>query len=277
MQSVFRIVLFLAVGYSILVTAACIWQRKMIYFPDREKPGAAQVHAVGLEFWPSQGDEYRGFVASDPPAESKGTVIVFHGNAGAAWHRNYYVHALVPLGFNVILAEYPGYGGRDGVPSEVNFAKDARRTIQLAYDIFGGPLYVWGESLGCGVAAAMASDSPVPAEGVVLVTPWDSLPDLAQSLYWYFPVRRLLRDKFDNVKNLQAFNKPVAVAIAEFDEIIPTKRSMRLYQSINAPKRLWRFETAGHNNWPTGPTENWWREVMRFISSADNPTRQSRK
>ena len=269
MQLVFRLFLFFVVGYSILVTAAFIWQRKMIYFPDRQKPSENQIHAVGLDFWPNNGDAYRGFVASEPPAQSKGTVIVFHGNAGAAWHRNYYMHALVPLGFNVVLAEYPGYGGRDGGPSENNFINDARITIRLVLEAHGGPLYLWGESLGCGVAAAIAADPPVQVEGVVLVTPWDSLPGLAQSLYWYFPVGWLLRDKFDNVKNLRSFNKPVAVAIAVFDEIIPTKSSLRLYESLNAPKRLWRFESAGHNNWPADPTEKWWREVMLFISSSE--------
>lgn len=255
------------------MAAGFVWQRKMIYFPDREKPTQDQIHAAGLRFWPDQDPgqdgDYHGLVATDPVAEAKGTIIVFHGNAGAAWHRNYYVHALAPLGFNVVLAEYPGYGGRDGVPSEKNFVNDARSTIQLAHDTFGGRLYLWGESLGCGVAAAIAADPPVPVDGVVLVTPWDSLPDLAQDLYWYVPVRWMLRDKFNNVKNLQSFHKPVAVAIAAIDEIIPTKRSLRLYESIRTPKHLWRFENAGHNNWPTGPTEKWWREVMQFVSSAE--------
>ena len=158
MQFVFRTFLFFVVGYSILVTAAFIWQRKMIYFPDREKPMESEVHAVGLRFWPNNSDVYRGFIAADPPAESKGTVIVFHGNAGGAWHRNYYVHALVPLGFNVVLAEYPGYGGRGGDPSESNFVNDARTTIRLARETHGGPLYLWGESLGCGLELFLVTE-----------------------------------------------------------------------------------------------------------------------
>lgn len=278
MPLLLRLFVFFAVGYSILMAAGFVWQRKMIYLPDREKPAQDHIQVVGLRFWPDQypdqQEDYRGLVATDPVAEAKGTIIVFHGNAGAAWHRNYYVHALVPLGFNVVLAEYPGYGGRDGVPSEGNFVNDARTTIQLAHDTFGGRLYLWGESLGCGVAAAIAANPPVPVDGVVLVTPWDSLPDLAQSLYWYFPVRWMLRDKFDNVKNLRSFHKPVAVAIAAFDEIIPTKSSLRLYESIRTPKRLWRFENAGHNNWPTDPAEKWWREIMQFVSSAGKEKRK---
>jgi len=267
MQSAFRIIFLLTLCYGLLVTALFFYQRKMIYFPHRVKPQAHVVVPAGLRFWPGQGDDYRGFVPERPPADPVGTVIVFHGNAGAAWHRNYYVHALVPLGFNVILAEYPGYGGRGGVPSEQSLVNDARQTVRLVYDRFGGPVYLWGESLGSGVAAAVAGSSPVPVDGVVLLTPWDSLPDLAQHMYWYLPVRLLLRDRYDNVKNLNGFEKPVAVVMAAHDEIIPARRTMRLYQSLSGPKRLWRFEYAGHNDWPVSPAEKWWNEVMRFVSS----------
>jgi pimeloyl-ACP methyl ester carboxylesterase len=177
------------------------------------------------------------------------------------------VHALAPLGFNVILAEYPGYGGRRGVPSEDSLVEDARQTVRLAFGEFGSPLYLWGESLGCGVAAALAGDSSVPVDGLVLVTPWDSLTELARSLYWYMPVRLLLLDRFDSVKNLQDFKRPVAVVMALQDEIIPAARTLRLYEALNQPKHLWKFPAAGHNSWPTGPDEQWWGEVVQFVSS----------
>jgi alpha-beta hydrolase superfamily lysophospholipase len=128
-------------------------------------------------------------------------------------------------------------------------------------------VFLLGESLGSGVAAAVAADSSLPVEGVVLITPWDSLPDVAQTLYWHLPIRWLVRDKYDNIRALQAFSKPVAVALAEGDEIIPQKRSLRLYEALAAPKRLWVFKGAGHNSWPAGPNEAWWREVMDFVSA----------
>ncbi|MBU2645169.1 hypothetical protein KKI24_10705 [bacterium] len=101
---------------------------------------------------------------------------------------------------------------------------------------------------------------------MILITPWDSLPDLAQSLYWYLPVKWLARDRFDSVRNLKSFTGKTAVLIAEKDEIIPPKHSMRLYESISVPKRLWEFENAGHNSWPSMPDESWWQEVMLFIA-----------
>ena len=277
---IFRFGLILVIGYVCLVVLVFIMQRKMLYFPDREKPKSNQIKALGLDYWPGKGKGYRGFVAIQPDSsispglektadfrKVRGTIIVFHGNAGAAWHRDYYVNALKPLGYHVLLTEYPGYGGRTGSPSETSFIKDAHQTIRLAHEAFGGPLYLWGESLGCGIVAAVADSSPVPVDGICLITPWDSLPDLAQSIYWYFPVRLLIKDRYDNVANLASYQGPVAIVMATLDNIIPNKRTLRLYKQIKSPKRLWRFKDAGHNDWPTEHNAKWWREVMMFIAS----------
>ena len=177
------------------------------------------------------------------------------------------MNALTPLGYHVVLAEYPGYGGRSGSPSEANFRNDALETIRRAHAALGGPLFLWGESLGCGVAAGVVASSPVPVTGIVLITPWDSLPNLAQSIYWYLPVRMLLYDQFDNGTSLSAFKGPIAVAMADLDTIIPNKHTLRLHEQLPPFKKLWRFDQAGHNDWPTDPGEQWWSEVIRFVTS----------
>jgi alpha-beta hydrolase superfamily lysophospholipase len=264
---VLRLLLYIVIGYSALVVAAYLWQRRMLYFPDCSRPSENDCRAVGLRFWPRSGDGYRGFSGIAPPAGTRGLVTVFHGNAGAAWNRAYYVHALGPLGYRVVVAEYPGYGGRGGQRGERPFVEDAKETVRRAHEAFGGPVFLWGESLGCGVASAVAADPPVPIAGVVMLTPWDSLPDVAQTLYWYFPARWLLRDRYDNVRNMRSYAQPVAVVVAERDEIIPKKRSMRLYDALAGPKQLWVLEGAGHNSWPTGSNEAWWRAVMDFVAS----------
>jgi len=266
MNAALRLLFYGAIAYGVLVGAAYLLQRRMLYFPDRSKPSERQVRAVGLRFWPDAGDGYRGFIGVAPPTRTTGVVIVFHGNAGGAWDRSYYVHALGALGYRVVLAEYPGYGGRAGKEGERLFVEDAGETVRRAHDAFGGPVFLWGESLGCGVASAIAADPPVPVAGVVMITPWDSLPNVAQKLYWYFPARWLVHDQYDNVRNVQSYAQPVAVVLAEHDEIIPPTSSMRLYESLTAPKRLWVLIGAGHNSWPAGPKEAWWREAMDFVS-----------
>lgn len=270
MPALIRLGFYCIIGYGLLVLTVYLLQRKMLYFPDRQRPPEAYLKSLNLLPWPDGKARFTGYTGARTPGKVRGTVIAFHGNAGSAWQRVYFNEALEPMGFRVILAEYPGYGGRGGKTSESSFVADALALIRQAHQLYGGPLYLLGESLGCGVVAAAAADTAVPVAGLILITPWDSLPDLAQSLYWYLPARYLTRDRYDSVANLNTFDRPVAVAIAEADEVVPNKHSLRLYESISAPKRLWRFRGAGHNSWPTNPGDRWWHEAVEFVTTGKN-------
>lgn len=260
-----RLAVVAATGYLALVLLLFLMQRRMLYLPDSSEPAGAFLQQQGLAYWSNANSDYRALIGDDPPASPRGTVVVFHGNAGAAWHRYPYVHALQPRGFRVLLAEYPGYGGRAGQPDQPTLVADARETVRQVQAQFEGPVYLWGESLGSGVVAAVVADAGISAAGVVLITPWDSLARLAQTHYPYVPARWLIRDRFDNVKNLGSFHNPVAVAIANEDRIVPKHHSMRLYNSLPSPKALWEFD-SGHNDWPISPDHPWWSEVADFVA-----------
>ena len=264
-----RYAAYLAIGYALLVLVVFMLQRSLLYHPDKGRPDEAYLATLGLSFWP-QANEYKGLASITAPDTAIGTVMVFHGNAGSAWHRDYYVKALEPMGYRVILAEYPAYGGREGVLNQENIVQDAKETINTARIEFGGPIFLIGESMGCAVAAAVAADPSQTISGLVLVTPWDSLSALAQTHYWYLPAALLVRDRFDSVTYLKSYNRPVAVAMAERDRVVPNKHTLALYDALTAPKKLWRFENAGHNDWPIHPSAPWWNEAMTFIT-ATNP------
>ncbi len=263
-----KILFYLAIAYVMLIALAFVFQRHLLYYPVNETLTQDRASSMNLRFWHGPDDGFRGFLGTPESQSPRGLVIVFHGNAGTAWNRVYYVRALCRLGYTVLLAEYPGYGGRKGKPSEESLVSDAIQTVKLAYSQFGKPIYLWGESLGCGVVAEVVERSSLPISGVVMLTPWDSLPRLAQTIYWYLPIRWLIRDKYDNVSNLSSFNGPVAVLIAEKDEIIPPRLGLNLYESLSDPKKLWMFENAGHNDWPSNPGQAWWKEVMEFLEGA---------
>ncbi|MBN2320480.1 MAG: alpha/beta fold hydrolase [Acidobacteria bacterium] len=258
--------------YAIVMFLAYIFQSRLIYLPHRtnldQLRQTAQLDA--LQLWPQNNENYRGFIPDDAPSTAGGTVIVFHGNAGAAINRRYYVPPLQRQGFRVVLAEYPGYGARSGRHGETTFVADSRESVRMALEEFGGPVYLWGESLGCGVASAVATDSTLKIDGIVLLTPWNTLPATAQAHYWFLPARWLVRDRFDNISNLQKYPGPVAVLMAESDEVIPNRLTQSLYRNIHSFKRLWIFTNAGHNSWPVAPDQAWWVEVMDFVS-AKNP------
>lgn len=268
---ILRILLALLIAAVVVAALVLLLQRRMLYFPDNALPPPPLIEAVGLQPWPQAGEAQRGWIGNDALSGERGTVIVFHGNAGAAWQRDYYAGALQPLGFRVILAEYPGYGGRDGSPSEQALVADGVATLAAAAEQFGGPLYLWGESLGSGVAAAVARQAEQPVAGVILLTPWDSLPSLAGSLYPVIPLQALLLDRYDSIANLAEFSGPVAVLVADEDEIIGERHSAALYEGLGQPKRRWRFAGAGHNSWPAEAGEGWWTEVMDFVTQAANP------
>lgn len=262
-----RFVLQLVVFYLIVVVGMYSLQDHFIYYPEKTDPKRIEKWAGdrGLQLWPHKVETYRGFIPSSTPSKPRGTVLVFHGNAGSALDRTYYVSALGRLGYRVVLAEYPGYGSRPGDPGENQFTEDAIEATRLALSEFGRPLYLLGESLGCGVVSAAVAKSTSPIDGLALITPWDSLTHLATDKYWFLPVRWILKDTYDNVANLADYNGPVAVIMAGKDEIIPNRLTRHLYETLGEPKRLWTFPNAGHNNWPSSPDASWWKEMMDFL------------
>jgi pimeloyl-ACP methyl ester carboxylesterase len=170
------------------------------------------------------------------------------------------------LGYRVILSEYPAYGGRKGTLGEKAFVADGVETVRLAFEQFGGPVFLLGESLGCGVAASVAAQMPVKIAGIILITPWDTLLSVAQSKFSFLPVRPLLTDKYDSIDNLKSFKGRIALVGAERDEIIPIKHAKRLYDSLSAAeKRMWIVKGAGHNDWPMYEQASLWNEITTFM------------
>ncbi|OPY80637.1 MAG: Alpha/beta hydrolase family protein [Syntrophorhabdus sp. PtaU1.Bin153] len=263
-----KIATVLAFGITITGLLGCDIQRHLLYYPGHVAIADVQRYAAenGLQTWPAK-DAYQGIVSKKGPPNFRGTIVIFHGNAGPAIYRKYYFDALETRGYRVVLAEYPGYGGRPGELSEKNFVADGRRTALQAKEEFGGPLYLWGESLGCGVAAALSTDTQLRPRGIVMLTPWDSLLNEAKAKFPLLPVKLFLRDTYDNVANLADYKGPVAVIMSKQDEIVPNVLTERLYEALSRPKRVWKFENAGHNDWPSDPELEWWSEVMDFLNS----------
>lgn len=261
MKAAARAGLLLAAATLALLLAIAMWQDKLLYFPARESLAAWA--PPGLTPWPSA-QEVRGLIAL-PTGAPRATAVVFHGNAGHAGHRAAYARMFTQLGLRVILAEYPGYGPRDGALGEASLVADAAQTLGLAAREAGAPLVVVGESLGAGVAAAAAARAPEPIAGLLLVTPWNRLEAVASHHYPWLPVRWLLRDRYDNVAHLATLGRPVWIAVAARDDIVPARFGIALHDSLSSPHRLLVIEGAGHNDWWDRIGEQDWREAVDFV------------
>ncbi len=260
-------VLGLLLACGALLAAIALLQDRLLYFPARAT--VAQMSTGRLAAWPSAQD-FRGLVA-EPAGPVRGTAIVFHGNAGHAGHRAFYAQALTALGLRVILAEYPGYGPRDGALGERSFVADAEQTLALAHRLHGAPLLVIGESLGAGVAAAAAVRQRDTVAGLLLITPWDRLQNVAAFHYPWLPVGWLLRDRYDSSAHLAAFDRPVLVAVAERDAIVPARFGTALHEALRGRKQLDVIGSAGHNDWVLHVDEAWWRQALAFLLEGAAP------
>jgi pimeloyl-ACP methyl ester carboxylesterase len=250
-------------------------QYSLLYYPSSSTPSVASLKANHLKLWRSFATDYRGVVAAYDSGQTTGTVVVFHGNGGIAADRTPYIDALAPLGYRVILAEYPMYGGRKGELGEQAFVKDGLETVSLAFEEYGEPFYILGESMGCGIAAAVAGKTSARIDGIILITPWDTLESLAREKFPFLPVRLLLKDQYDNIGNLRAFKGTIAVLGAGRDAVIPIGHAGNLYDSLSSTaKRMWLLQEAGHNDWLQFMNTAKWSELMNFISGKDKATGQ---
>jgi len=241
-------------------------QNRFLYFPSAQRPTVAALAAAKVKLWPQARMDYRGLVANRELPAPRGTIVLFHGNGGTAMDRNFYLTPLTALGFRVILAEYPRYGGRPGKVGEKFFVADALETVRLAHQQYGDPLYLLGESLGCGVAAAVAQQTPTTLAGIILITPWDTLANVAKTMFPFLPVHLLLTDKYDSSSNLQLFPGKIAVVGAQRDAILPIRLAQNLYAALpEGKKRLWIIQGAGHNDWPMYIADTFWKEVTDFV------------
>ncbi len=260
-MTVRAMLLGLMVAGLIAVGGTALLQDQLLYFPA--KASVAELEADGLRAWPTA-QEFRGLVAP-PVGEVRATAVVFHGNAGHAGHRGHYAAALSRLGVRVILAEYPAYGPRGGEVGEGPLVEDAASTIEQVYHAYGPPVLVIGESLGAGVAAAAADRQREQVAGLLLITPWDRLESVAGHHYPWLPVRWLLRDRYDSVAHLADWQRPVVVAVAEHDRIVPAQFGQALYESLRDPKRLLVMASSGHNDWVARADKTWWSQVVDFL------------
>lgn len=265
-----RLLLLLATLTILMIFASCNFQRKMLYYPDTSLPSHADLAAAQIQSWPSESN-YRGFTGTSKLTNAKGTIIVFHGNAGTAADRAHYAQRLGALGYRVVLAEYPGYGARQGTPSEKTFVQDAQDTLRLVSEQFAGPYYLFGESLGCGVVGSVIKSGTIKIDGIVLLTPWDSLAALAKRMFPWLPIKLFLRDKYDSIDNLRAYQGKIAIVAAERDEIIPITHAQELFKSLStnpALHKMYVIKDASHNDWPYRVDEAWWKGVMGFINDS---------
>lgn len=173
-----------------------------------------------------KGIKCRGYIAN--PTAPGPVILFFTGNAGDAVS---YVNTLARLNVPVALSNYRGYGKSDGRPSEKTILADAKVTLQMVRERYPDrPLVLMGSSMGSAVAIRTV-DSNVA--GVILISPFRSFVHVAnRSLMRIFPVRFLMRHKFDTRASLSSLPDRVLVLYSKTDTTIAAKETEHVLEKI---------------------------------------------
>lgn len=236
--------IFVAAGYLGLGALMYVAQRSLMYFPDRARtPPAAAGFSQAQEVWLGTADGERVLAWHVPPRGDKPLVVYFHGNGGALNLRADRFKRLTAEGIGLLALSYRGYGGSSGKPTEAGLIADARAAYAYAAERYPR-IVLWGESLGTGVAVALAAEQPVAR--VILDAPFTSTADVAADLYWFLPVRLLMKDQFRSDQRIRNVAAPVLILHGEADRIVPIHYGERLLAMIPGKKLMVRFPGGEH-------------------------------
>jgi pimeloyl-ACP methyl ester carboxylesterase len=252
-MTVISIAVLIYAGFCVFMFAS---QRNALYFPTPEVK-VADATDVRLE---SDGETLK--IWRLDHASGENAIIYFGGNAedvsgNIPDFRNFFP------GHNVYLVNYRGYGGSTGSPTEDAMYKDALAVFDGIRSRYRS-ISVIGRSLGSGVATYLAALRHI--DRLILVTPFDSIENVARKALPVLPVSLLLKDKFDSVGRVADIEAPVLVVTAEYDEVIPRQHSVALAEAF--PKSQVIVEVipdTGHNT--IGMSPRYGSVLSTFLAS----------
>ena len=278
-QRLRKIALRVVFYYSLIVVAMAVFQRDLIYRPERAERIRATdsrlplgtVHDVSvtsedgvlLNGWHILPPGLNCKTREDCDRELKKVkwlVLFFHGNGGDRRGREFDSLSFTELESHVFLFDYRGYGDNGGAPSEEGLAADARAVWKYATEERGVPaerIVVYAESLGGGVATRLAADlcnAGTPPAGLILGGTFSSMTDTASSHYPWLPVGLILLDRFESDRYVASIDCPILQMHGSHDDIVPLAVGQKLFAAIpeqsadGIPKRFVEFTDAAHND-----------------------------
>jgi pimeloyl-ACP methyl ester carboxylesterase len=224
--------------YLVLCAALFFFQRSLIYFPQ---PNA--VTSADSQLTLSMPDAQVSVITRERVGPR--ALIYFGGNAEDV-SRNLPEFAEAFPEYAVYLLNYRGFGGSSGSPSEAAIAEDALALFDQVYASHPQVSLI-GRSLGSGVAVRLASQRPV--QQLILVTPYNSLEEIAARQYPWVPVKWLLKDRFESGKYAAHIRVPTLLLAASDDEVIPRASTQRLLENFPQGVAVLRVvPDSGHNS-----------------------------
>jgi len=260
------------------------YEPRMLYYPnvptrDLERtPDAVGLTYEDVVLMSSDGVRIHGWFLPAPlTTGNRLTLLFFHGDAGNISHRIDKCRVFLDLGFDVLVVDYRGYGKSEGRPDEQGTYRDALAAYEYLTrqkHVLPRCIILYAESLDTGVAVELAAREPVG--GVVLEAPFTSISDVAQRIFWFLPVRPLVRNRYDSLGKIPNIQAPLLILHSRHDEYFKLRHARRLLDAARSPKRL--VELTGKHAEAFFVSESICREALRqLVADLDKAERSPTK
>ncbi len=236
--------------YILLLIIVFFFQRNLLYHPSvdnylKDQYATKSIEVEKVKITTKDNIELIGWYYRQNPEKLK-TIVFFHGNAGSLENRIYKLNHFKNLNVNFLIIAWRGFSGNKGKPNEKGLYEDGKSAIRWlkTQDIDEKNIILYGESLGTAVAIEIAKNESFA--GLILESPFTSMVDMGKKYYPFFPVRLLLRDKFESHKKITSIHTPLLVMHGKVDKIVPYKMGKRMYELANQPKFFYSQEYGDH-------------------------------
>ena len=263
MKTMTNTVLILAAFYLAICAILYLMQERLIFFPPspvEEIYAAVKTNEISFI---NTDDKIRGWKISVNPQATK-TLLYFGGNAEDVVYFNFEAEKF--NAHQAIAINHPGYGKSSGTPSQQGLYQnslDVYDHVINKYGLHPDDIIIMGRSLGSSVATYLASKRK--SAGLILITPFDSVKNIAANQYKMFPVKLMLKHGFPTVDYISKVNTPVLIVAAEQDEMIADINLENLSLASGNNSRVIRYSGVGHNTIQSH--REYYAEINRFIKS----------
>ena len=271
-RSLIRIAQTTILAYAVMLVCLVAMETRLLFpgaYSDRpiphgdisrhgDVPDEDMIHTVHVESLPCR-------LLECP--EPQNHVLFFHGNGIRASDLDHWTRRLSgALHATVLTAEFRGFTD-DQTPSEAGLIEDSRLVHDYfcaRYELTPSDVVLYGRSLGGGCAAAIAAQRN--AKVLVLDRTFDAAWRVAAERFPLFPIRLLMRNRFDSAQQLANFKGPLVQIHGRPDTIIPIRRGRALFQAVSAPDKVWLEVPNLHHN--DSLSDDWLQRLAEAIRKA---------
>ncbi len=253
-QMLLTIIVLCATAYIGLCLFFFFAQRSFIYFPRQRQNNRVEIIKM---------DTQKAVIELSAGNLKNNRAILYFGGNAEDVSLSLPEYSLGLSDIALYMMHYRGYGGSTGKPTEHSLRQDALAVYDRIRDRHSEILVI-GRSLGSSIAIGVAAK--VNPTGLVLITPFDSIQNIAQQIAPFLPIHLLIKDPYLSVRFAPKIQCPTLVLAASNDEVVPAKSTARLVKAL--PPEITTLQTIPETNHNSISANTlYWSYMRRFAET----------